>query len=162
MESYSRHLRDCFGCFATGVTIATTVAASGELAGVTINSFSSVSLDPALLLFSLDNTSSALKIFQESSHFVLNILTERQIDLSINFARSSENKWSGVEFSSGSITGSPIIKGALAYLECKKDAVYVAGDHTIFIGHVLQCDKLSEEKPLVYYQGAYRTLGEKI
>lgn len=162
MAHHLRHLRDCFGCFTTGITIATARLADGSLAGVTVNSFSSVSLEPALVLFSLDNNSSALHIFQETRYFALNILTEKQIDLSRRFATTSEKRWEGIEYIVGPQTGSPLMPDVLAYMECEKETVYAGGDHSIFIGRVLECHKLSEESPLLYFKGSYRSLGETL
>ncbi len=159
MSNYFRHLRDCFGCFTTGVTVATTVTSEQKPVGVTLNSFSSVSLEPPLVLFSLNNQSSLLPIFRNASHFILNILAEKQIQLSRNFALSSSDKWEGVRFTPGEKTAMPRIEGVIAYIECANETTYIVGDHHIFIGKVLECQKLSDDDPLIYYKGNYRAIG---
>lgn len=129
-----------------------------EFFGMTINSFSSVSLDPALVLFSVDNKSSNLKFFKKSHHFSLNILSKNQLELSKAFATSkSSNKWQVESHYLGKF-GNPIFQNSLGFFECKKQRIIKAGDHHIIIGKVLDFAKLNEQEALVYSKGKYSVL----
>lgn len=152
-----RAFRDALGCFATGVTVVTSVTPQGELLGITANSFNSVSLDPPLVLFSLDRSAYSLKAFQESGCFAINVLREDQVALSSNFARPLSDKWHGVAYELWD-TGSPILKDALASFECRTHSVYDGGDHLIFVGRVLRLRSQTEGQPLLFFRGAYRRI----
>ena len=151
----SRKLRDTFGCFATGVTVVSTVNGSGEFFGLTANSFTSLSLDPPLVLFCLDYKALSFDTFRETSHFVVNVLGEDQEELSAHFARSSVDKWNGVDYETWK-TGCPVLPESLAILECLTVARHEGGDHLIIIGQVerIRYDE-SETKPLLYFKGRY-------
>ena len=153
-----RELRNAFGCFATGVTIITTLDQDGEKIGITANSFSSLSLDPPLVLFCVDAKINSFEAFESCRHFTVNVLREDQMDLSNRFARSSEDKWDGVEHGYGE-NGCPSFDGTVAVLECNKHAMYEGGDHLIMVGEVR---KMAYEngacRPLLYYKGAYANL----
>ena len=152
-----RELRDCFGLFTTGVMIATT-SFEGKLYGMTINSFASVSLEPPLLLFSVDNKSSNLTAFKKAKNFSLSILSEQQLLLAQEFAKpANENKWQ-VEKYFSTKSGEPIFENSLGYFECEKHEVIVAGDHNIIIGRAVGCAKLKQSKPLLYLSGAFSSL----
>lgn len=152
-----RELRDCFGLFATGVIIATTVF-DGDLYGMTINSFSSTSLEPPLLLFSVDNKSSNLEAFQKSQYFSLSILSEQQLTLAQQFAKpANKTKWQ-VEKYFAAKSGSPIFEQSIGYFECERYDVVKAGDHHIIIGKIISCAKLKQNKPLLYVGGAFSVL----
>lgn len=146
--------RGALGCFATGITIVTAVSPSGELLGVTANSFNSVSLDPPLVLFSLHRAAYSLGAFAEGGHFAVNILREEQQELSIRFARALGDKWQGIDYEVWS-TGAPILSGCLASFECRTRALYDGGDHVIFLGEVLRLRSSSEGRPLLYFRGRY-------
>lgn len=146
--------RHCLGSFATGITIATTKYIDGSLYGVTVNSFSSVSLRPPLVSFCLDKKAFNYNIFLESEFFTISILAEDQKDISLKFASPSSLNWSEINFEEGKM-GSPVISGSIAYIECMKEMVYDAGDHSIFIGKVVTLKKTSDAKPLVYFKGQY-------
>lgn len=152
-----RAFRDHLGCFATGVTIITALGARGQLLGVTANSFNSVSLDPPLVLFSLDRRAYSLWDFLSTGHFAVNVLAEEQAELSTRFARSLNDKWSGVEWVTWD-HGCPILAGCHANFECSIAYTYAGGDHVIFVGQVerMACD--SAKAPLLYYRGRYRQL----
>jgi flavin reductase (DIM6/NTAB) family NADH-FMN oxidoreductase RutF len=150
----ARLFRDALGCFATGITIVTGRGPSGELLGLTANSFNAVSLAPSLVLFSLHREAHSLTGFETSGHFAINVLSSGQTALSRRFARARADKWAGVDFEEWD-TGCPILKGALANLECKTHAIYDGGDHAIFVGRVLRLRAELEGKPLVYFRGAY-------
>ena len=151
----TRALRDTFGRFATGVTVVSTVNESGEFFGLTANSFTSLSLDPPLVLFCLDYKALSFDAFRETSNFVVNVLSEGQKELSAHFARSSVDKWNGIEFEIWN-TGCPVLPQSIAVLECLTVARHEGGDHLIIIGQVerIRYDE-NEIKPLLYYKGRY-------
>ena len=149
--------RHALGCFATGITIVTALAPSGDRLGLTANSFNSVSLDPPLVLFSLNRAAYSLGAFQEGGHFAVNVLREDQRDLSARFATTNIDKWSGVDFETWE-TGCPILAGSLASFECRTRALHDGGDHVIFLGEVLRLRCDLGGRPLVYFRGTYRGL----
>lgn len=149
-------LRRVMGHFATGVTIITTVSRDGVPFGLTANAFTSVSLDPPLLLISVDKKAESYRCFEESKVFTVNVLSDEQESLSRKFAVSGGDKFQGVAYRMGA-NGVPILDGALAYLECKLYAVYDGGDHTIFLGEIDEAET-REVKPLLFYRGGYRAL----
>jgi flavin reductase (DIM6/NTAB) family NADH-FMN oxidoreductase RutF len=148
-----RQLRDVLGTFVTGVTVITTADAAGEPHGVTVNSFSSVSLDPPLVLWSQSLASRSHSAFANSEFFVVNILADDQITISNLFARSIDDKFKGIGFISG-LGGSPVLKGASASLQCRKVAAYPGGDHVVFLGQVERLDQ-SNKRPLAFGSGRY-------
>ncbi len=154
-----RLFRDTLGCFATGVTIVTSVASDGELLGVTANSFNSVSLDPPLVLFSLHRRAFSLRAFEQAGFFAINVLRDSQKQLSNVFAKALVDKWSGVDYEIWE-TGCPILTGCLASFECETQATHDGGDHVIFIGKVRRMSCSSVGAPLLYYRGGYRSLAE--
>lgn len=149
----TRALRDVFGTFVTGVTIITTLQEDGTPWGVTANSFSSVSLDPPLVLWSQGTQGFSFPIFEAADRFVVNILSAQQADLSQRFATSGIDRFAGLAFSPG-IGGLPRIDGCLAHLECRKVATYPGGDHAIFLGEVENFDK-ADLAPLAFSNGRY-------
>ena len=152
-----RELRDCFGLFATGVMIATT-SFEEALYGMTINSFASVSLDPALLLFSIDNKSSNLQVFQKAKNFTLSVLSEKQLLLAQEFAKPANKKKWQIEQHFNRKSLSPIFQNSLGYFECETYKIIEAGDHHIFIGKIIDCAKLNDFKPLIYLGGKFSFL----
>src|SRR6266446_4073088 len=153
-----REFRDALGWFATGVTVITTRSKEGDLVGFTANSFTSVSLDPPLVLFSLNRGAQSLPIFEGCAHFAVNILAEHQAELSSRFATASHDKWEGVAVETWE-NGCPILADALANFECAVHAVHDGGDHRIFLGRVLRMQARGAGKPLLFSRGAYRLLG---
>ena len=151
-------LRRVMGHFATGVTIITTVSKSGQLFGLTANAFTSVSLDPPLLLISVDKKAESYPCFEESKVFTVNILSDSQEALSRKFAVSGGNKFEGVAYHMGA-NGVPIILGTVGYIECRVYATYDGGDHSIYLGEILEAEA-SEGKPLMFFRGGYRTIGD--
>lgn len=149
-------LRRVMGHFATGVTIITTVSKDGNIFGLTANAFTSVSLDPPLLLISVDKKAESYPCFEESRVFTVNILSDEQEALSRKFAVSGGDKFQGVAYRAGA-NGVPILDGALAYLECKLYATYDGGDHTLFLGEIEQAET-REVMPLIFYRGGYRAI----
>lgn len=148
-----RQLRDVFGTFTTGVTIVTTRTADGKGYGVTANSFSSVSLDPPLILWSQALSSNSFKAFQESDTFAVNILADDQITLSNHFAKSGDDKFAGVEYIDGH-QGVPVIADTAAHLECTKIATYPGGDHVVYLGRVERMG-YSNRRALAFSGGRY-------
>lgn len=150
-------LRRAFGSFATGVTIVTTLDKQGEPCGFTANSFSSVSLDPPLVLVSVAKSAYGLSIFSESKGFAINILSEQQRDLSNRFASRGTDKFSGVGRYAGS-TGAPLLDDVVAWFDCENYQQVDAGDHVILIGKVLDYS-YNTDAPLGFCRGAYVSFG---
>jgi len=150
-----RELRDVLGSFVTGVTVVTTVDGAGCHHGLTVNSFSSVSLDPPLVLWSQSNSSPSHPVFSKSGRFVINILAEDQVDLSNRFARSGPDKFANLVVDVGA-HGLPILKDTSAWLACKLVSAIPGGDHTIFIGEVEQIDRDAGLEQRVFHQRQHR------
>lgn len=154
-----RAFRDALGCFATGITVVTTLCPDGHHVGVTVNSFSSVSLDPPLVLFSLGRASHAFDFFVNGPAFAVNILADDQEFLSGRFSRRDlQDRWEGVGVERWD-TGVPILTGCLANIECDREAVHDGGDHAIIVGRVRRLVSRVEGKPLLYFRGRYAALG---
>ncbi|NML47643.1 FCD domain-containing protein [Ramlibacter sp. G-1-2-2] len=154
--------RQLLGCFPTGVAVITTRDAAGKPAGLTCNSFSSVSLEPPLVLFSLRKASKLLETFRAAEGFAINILSEKQDALSGRFASSRiEDKFEGVAWRSGGLQ-LPVIDECLASFECLTFACHEAGDHYVFIGEVKHMDGGGSDHALVFYKGAYMMLAESL
>lgn len=154
--------RQLLGCFPTGVAIVTTNDAGGRPVGLTCNSFSSVSLEPPLVLFSLRKASSLLPTFTLAGSFAINILSQSQDVLSGRFASSKiADKFEGVAWRRGPL-GTPLIDDCLASFECCVHARHEAGDHEIFIGEVRHMAPGSPDHALVFYKGAYMMLAESL
>lgn len=149
--------RRCLGQFATGVTVIT-ARAGGALVGVTVNSFSSVSLDPPLILWSAKRSNSSFGAFTAATHFAVNVLSLDQIELSKHFARPSGDKFGGIAWSPG-IGGAPLLGGALASFECRRAAEYPGGDHLVILGEVERYARSSREA-LLFVQGRYSCAAE--
>lgn len=150
-----RALRDAFGTFMTGVTVVTTMDANGQPIGFTANSFSSVSLDPALLLVSIAKSSANYALFTAGKGFAINILSEGQKEVSNIFARPVADRFSTVRWMKGP-HGAPVLDGVAAWFDCSLHQVVDAGDHAILIGHV-QGFEASARAGLGYYRGSYFT-----
>lgn len=131
-----------------------------EFFGMTINSFSSVSLDPPLVQFSIDNKSSNLALFKKNRYFSLNILSAEQIELAKAFATPKNSQKWGVETYVLGKYGNPVFEKSLGYFECKKHKVVKAGDHHIIIGEILDFGKISDDKPLAYYSGNFCSISK--
>jgi flavin reductase (DIM6/NTAB) family NADH-FMN oxidoreductase RutF len=153
----SRTLRDCLGCFATGVAVITAVDIAGRPAGLTVNSFAAVSLDPALILWSLRRDSRILPVFQASPGFIVNVLSAGQTALSAHFAGAKGHSWADVSYETG-LYGIPRLSGVHAALECEKHARHDGGDHVIFVGRAVALTVNSQARPLVFYRGRYREI----
>jgi flavin reductase (DIM6/NTAB) family NADH-FMN oxidoreductase RutF/2-polyprenyl-6-methoxyphenol hydroxylase-like FAD-dependent oxidoreductase len=149
-----RGLRDALGQFATGVTIITTQTQDGGPAGVTANSFTSLSLEPPLVLWCLALTATSLPAFRDCAHFGVNVLSSGQHHLSRLFATAGADKFAGAEVHDGPL-GVPLMDGALAHFVCRNVRQIEAGDHLIVIGEVKH-HQVFEAEPLVFHSGAYR------
>ncbi len=130
-----RDFRDALGTFATGVTIVTTRGRDGEPVGLTVNSFTSVSLEPPLVLWSQSLYGQSLPAFQEASHFVVNVLAADQVELAKRFAGQHDDRFLDVAHIVPD-HGAPVIAGCAAHFECRNEARYYGGDHIIFLGRV--------------------------
>lgn len=155
-----RELRDVLGCFATGVCVVTTVGDAGRPVGMTINSFSSVSLDPPLILWSIGLRTPSRSAFQNHGCFAINIMGETAKDTTLNFARPSDDKFAGIDWSEG-YCGIPILTEAMAVLECTVENQIISGDHEIFIGRVIRIDQ-SGGDPLLFHRGKFAALGNAV
>jgi flavin reductase (DIM6/NTAB) family NADH-FMN oxidoreductase RutF len=142
--------------FPTGVTIVTVLDSEGGPHGMTASSFTSVSLDPPLVLVCVDHRATVLAHLRRSEHVGINVLTEQQQELSVRFARRGQDRFDGVDWQSGH-GGVPLIPGALAWLECSVQRLLDAGDHAILIGEVLRAT-YGEGRPLVYFASSYHKL----
>jgi len=149
----SKELRNVLGCFGTGVTVVTTISASGERVGLTANSFSSVSLDPPIVLWSLGKQSRYLPVFHESGRFVINVLGVDQLHLSNQFAKPSDDRFAGVECQLG-LGGLPVIQGCAANIECETISAQEVGDHVLYLGKILRYSHIKKDS-LLFCNGAY-------
>jgi flavin reductase (DIM6/NTAB) family NADH-FMN oxidoreductase RutF/DNA-binding MarR family transcriptional regulator len=147
-----RMFRRCLGQFGTGVAIITT-RSHGQNAGVTVNSVASVSLEPPLVLWSISRGSRSYGAFQNAPGFAINILSKDQIELSRHFSSSVADKFAGVPSRYGN-HDIPLLDGAVAHLECSREAAYDGGDHVIMIGHVSRISRYGGD-PLLFVQGRY-------
>ncbi len=156
-EFDGRDLRRAFGNFATGVTVVTTVDEAGNPCGYTANSFTSVSIDPPLLLVSIAKTAYGCDVFTHSRGFAVNILTRNQRELSNRFAAAGTDKFAGLDWH-GAESGSPVIDDVVAWFDCAHHEQVDAGDHIILIGRVLQY-AYNTDTPLGFCRGAYVSFG---
>ena len=152
-EDDHRHFRRALGRFATGVAVVTTRTPSGKMEGLTVNSFSSVSLDPPLVLWSLQTRAPSLQSFLDAGRFAVNVLGTHQKKLCRHFSTPSENKFEGVAHHVGP-HGSPLLEESLARFECTTHQVIEAGDHVIFLGRVERAMHRDGE-PLIFSTGAF-------
>lgn len=148
--------RRCLGRFATGVTVVTCAAADGSPRGITANSFSSVSLEPPLVLWNIAKVSNSLHAFLGAGHFAINILSEEQRHLSDHFARKDHTRFDGVTFGR-SAENVPVLPDTVACLHCRTHQIHDCGDHYIIIGEV-QRFRLGDGKPLLFVHGDYASL----
>jgi flavin reductase (DIM6/NTAB) family NADH-FMN oxidoreductase RutF/pimeloyl-ACP methyl ester carboxylesterase len=155
--SDARTLRDALGCFATGVTIITTNTAEGLPIGLTANSFTSVSLDPPLLLVCVAHTSSSATALKATDYFAVNVLQIGQQMTSNRFAGKLEDRFANSDWTLGE-TGVPILSGSLSTFECAREALYDGGDHFILVGRVIKASYEPRRDPLLYFRGKYRRL----
>ncbi|MCE2517577.1 MAG: flavin reductase family protein [Alphaproteobacteria bacterium] len=151
-----QELRRCFGSFMTGVTIVTSHDATKKPIGFTANSFTSVSLDPPLLLVCIDNKSDNISAYTNGAGFAVNVLAADQHDLSNRFASPIDDRFADIDWSV-SAAGHPIFNDTAAYFDCTLDQTVAAGDHTVLIGRIENCST-SGKAGLGYSSGKYFTL----
>ncbi|GAA6185866.1 flavin reductase [Aliiglaciecola sp. NS0011-25] len=149
-----RDFRTALGQFPTGVTVITTVDENGAPIGCTASSFNSVSIDPALVLWSIDKGAFSKTIFEKAEYFAINVLSENQVETSNRFAGRGEDKFKDVSFSKG-LGGAPLLAGCGAQFECKTWNVYEGGDHLIIVGEVIQYNHDDSLTPLAFSRGSY-------
>ena len=153
-------LRRTFGCFATGVTVVT-CRVGARTHGITINSFTSISLDPPLILVCIDKKAIAYQLLPEAGTFVVNVLAENQRQICEYFAKrlapDPNDELADMPYAAGE-TGAPILDGTIAFLECRIAAAHPGGDHDIFVAEVVEAKIRSDEAPLLFHRGRYPQL----
>lgn len=157
MSFTPREFRNALGLFPTGVAVVTAVNAEGLKVGITVNSFTSVSLDPPLVSVNLSKHIASYNDLVNAGHFTINILKKSQRQLSTQFAQAYSNKWENVAFYLNEYQA-PVLECALATFECRHYSKFDAGDHAILVGQVLNFDVANEEMPLLFYKGGYHEL----
>ncbi len=157
MSEKARQFRNALGCFATGVTVVTTREAGGAEIGLTANSFSSVSLEPPLVLWCIDKGSDTYDAFMAAEHFAINVLGADCADVSNAMARSGRNGLDGIPHANGPETGMPLLDDAISTFECAVQDKFEGGDHIIIVGRVLGYASKPEGAPLLYFRGKYAT-----
>ena len=152
----ARDFRSALGCFPTGVCLITTLSPDGRRVGLTANSFSSVSLDPPMVLWSLARTASSAPVFRDAEYFAINVLAAGDAELSTHFAKPGEDKFArfAERFGEG-LAGVPLLQGAAAQFECHSRHRYYGGDHIIVIGVVERYGYDPDAAPLVFHRGKY-------
>lgn len=155
--SDARTFRDALGCFATGVTVITAMDAQGEPVGLTANSFTSVSLDPPLLLVCVARNSKSMAVLETANRFAVNVLQIGQQPTSNRFAGKGEDRFAVTPWSVGEF-GTPVLTGSLSSFECERHALHDGGDHVILVGRVLKAMFEPRRDPLLYFRGKYRRL----
>jgi flavin reductase (DIM6/NTAB) family NADH-FMN oxidoreductase RutF len=156
----TQKLRQALGAFPTGVTVVTAHTPSGQRSGVTVNSFSSVSLDPPLVLWCLSRTAPSRASFLDATHFAVHVLSQEQEHLARRFCAPVRNRFEGLDLLEGA-GGAPIFSGVSALFECHRRHVYEGGDHIIFVGEVLRYHH-SVHPPLVFHESRYGALQETV
>jgi flavin reductase (DIM6/NTAB) family NADH-FMN oxidoreductase RutF len=149
--------RQALGAFPTGVAVVTTAPVGGRAMGITVNSFTSVSLDPPLVLWCLDRKSDRFKAFTEATRHTISVLGTAHEDVSARLAKQGAHSLEGIGLIETAL-GPPALADALAIFECERHALHGAGDHAILIGHVLRFARRDAGAPLVFFQGRYGAL----
>ncbi len=162
MSFTSREFRDALGLFPTGIAIVTAADPAGRRGGVTVNSFTSVSLEPPLLLVSLARTSRSLDIFEAARHFAVSLLRDDQRHASTIFASTNADRFGEVRHRIG-LGGCPVVEPNLVAFECERHARYDGGDHVLLLGKVVALRREADApiRPLLYFRGQYRELSEQ-
>ena len=152
----SSEFRTALGDYATGVTIITALDAAGQAIGLTANSFTSVSLDPPLVLWSIDKCSPLFDGFMQADHYAVHVLRQDQQELAQRFSDDDAARIAELTYESG-IAGLPLLKTYSALFQCEVESRYAEGDHVILIGHVISIDNESTA-PLIYHKAQYKRL----
>jgi flavin reductase (DIM6/NTAB) family NADH-FMN oxidoreductase RutF len=150
--------RQALGQFATGVTVVTAVTPAGELVGLTVSSFNSVSLAPPLVLWSLALKSSSMAAVLACKHYAINVLSSKQAALATQFSTKGIDRYAGVHWHPGAC-GAPLLVGAVATFECFNRSRHEEGDHIIFVGEVERCSHRDQVDPVIYHSGQFYTGG---
>ncbi len=153
----SRMLRDGLGKFATGVTVVTCQGPDGPV-GITANSFSSVSLEPPLVLWNIAKVSNSLQAFLDADYFAVNVLAADQESLSVHFAQASRPSFDGIAHEASS-SGVPLLAGTLACFECRTHEIHDCGDHHIIVGEIERFSA-GDGNPLLFFSGRYTTTAD--
>jgi flavin reductase (DIM6/NTAB) family NADH-FMN oxidoreductase RutF len=151
-----KKFRQCLGKFATGVTVVSCRDQDGKPCGITANSFSSVSLEPPLVLWNIAKESKSLRAYLEAEHFAINVLSNRQRSLASHFATSENGLFDNISYRE-SPQNVPVLSDTLAHLECRTHDIHDCGDHHIIIGDVINFE-LSDNEPLIFYSGNYTAI----
>ncbi len=159
MTISSEDFRNTLSRFASGVTVVTTKDAAGNFYGITVSAFSSVSLDPPLILICIENTAGSIDALNASKIFVVNILNSEQAELSERFASPAADKFAETPHELN-IDGVPVIANCLANIRCTVVETYEGGDHTIFIARV-EKTVVNDGDPLIYFRSGYHTTGDR-
>ncbi len=154
----TKAFRQCLGKFATGVAVVTCNDGDGHPCGITANSFSSVSLEPPLVLWNIAKVSNSLDAYLDAKYFAINILSIEQEDISTHFARSDHTLFDDIEYLT-SADGVPLLTDTLASFECRTHEVHDCGDHYIIIGEVTRF-AAGDQDPLLFFDGAYNRIGD--
>lgn len=152
-------LRNAFGRFATGVTVITANPPGFAPFGMTVNSFSSLSLDPPLLLWSLQNDSDCWDAFAAATQYAVNVLADNQQELSGRYAVKGAHELQQADYHMGR-SGCPVLNEALVQFECEIIERHEGGDHTILVGRVLDFNLGDSDQPLLFFSGRYRSLSD--
>lgn len=159
MSIDSINFKDCLSNYATGITVITTRESTQNFIGITISSFTSLSLDPNLIMFSINNHSSSLDCLRRQQQFTISILSMEQQDIAKYFARNFNDKsWDNIKYHLSPKTQCPVIEGAIAYIECNLHEELIGGDHIIIIGEVVGVKKMNTKKPLIHFRRNYTSI----
>ncbi|MEE8074571.1 MAG: flavin reductase family protein [Candidatus Binatia bacterium] len=156
MAMDSREIRDIMAHFATGVTVVTTRDGAGSPFGLTVNAFTSLSLNPPLVVVCIDKAAQCYSCFEESKVFAVNVLSEDQEELSRRFATKGIEKFGEIKWHRGE-NNVPLLDGSIGTIECKIVNSYEGGDHTIYLGEIVSANA-TEDRPLLFFKGKYHRL----
>lgn len=153
--SDAERFRKVLGHFPTGVVVVTSTDADGAPVGMTVGSFTSVSLKPPLVAFLPDRSSTTFPTIRDAGRFCVNVLASTQAEVGRTMAFSGADKFAGLTWTPSTVTGSPLLHGIVAFMDCDLYAVHEAGDHYIAIGHVRELGVPGDVSPLLFFQGGY-------
>jgi flavin reductase (DIM6/NTAB) family NADH-FMN oxidoreductase RutF len=153
--------RAVLGSFASGVTVVTTVDGEGKPQGLTVSAFSSLSLDPPLVLCCIQRRTVTAAAMRASRRFAVSILSAAQAELSTRFASFKGDRFADLDYEIGPATGCPVLRAVLGSLECRVEVVHDGGDHDLFVGRVEAAGTDPESPPLLYFRGAYADLASR-
>jgi len=153
-----KEFRQCLGKFATGVTVVSCRDQVGKPCGITANSFSSVSLEPPLVLWNIAKVSGSLSAYLEAEHFAINVLSDQQQSLARHFSNSENGLFDNIAYRD-SPHQVPLLSDTLAHFECRTHDIHDCGDHHIIIGNVINFE-LTDSEPLIFYSGNYTSVKE--